>query len=58
MTEIMPWACRRGLHTWAKWEDIGKGKVTFETGFSQPALIQEARCTRCNAAKRRTVYID
>ena len=59
MSEIMTWACRKGFHTWAKWKDLGPGTVA--TGLrraEQDVLFQESRCVRCNAAKRRTVYLN
>ena len=53
LTDVL---CRFGWHKWGKYKDLCNATLTFSgTGMQRDALVQEKRCSVCNAAKRRIV---
>lgn len=43
-------------HNWNKWADFAQAEIrNVRTDATQPVLIQERRCTRCNHCQRRVV---
>ena len=50
--------CRLGRHAWGKYRDFAEGTISFnDSAMTQPILVQEKRCIKCNAASRRLVKL-